>query len=153
MKNREQLLKQIYDLQHDIYELMAFYGEAPYHYGDISIHQAEGEILSRIAEHPSITVTELGKLLNKTTSACSQTVAKLRKKGVVEQKRNQDNPMQYNLSLTELGQQIYEDRRKQDVKVWNQTVIQLDDFSEEDLEAMLRIQKKINKYYLSSTGE
>lgn len=153
MNKREFLLEEVWRLQHEIYDLMTVYGEAPYHYGEICIHQAEGEILNKIADHPGITVTELGTILNKTTSACSQTVGKLRVKGIVEQKRNQENPQQYNLVLTELGRQIYEDRFNKDIQAWKRAVAQLDDISEADLESLLKIQRRINRSYLASTGE
>lgn len=152
MTDREVLLSEIWKLQHEIYDLMIFYGGAPYRYGEISIYQAEGEILNKIAEHPGITVTELGKILNKTTSACSQTVSKLRTKGIVEQRRNPENPQQNNLVLTELGTRIQEDRFNKDVRSWERTTAQLEDISETELEILLKVQRRINRNYLAETG-
>lgn len=152
MTDREVLLSEIWKLQHEIYDLIIFYGGAPYRYGEISIYQAEGEILNKIAEHPGITVTELGKILNKTTSACSQTVSKLRIKGIVEQRRNPENPQQNNLVLTELGTRIQEDRFNKDVRSWERTTAQLEDISETELEILLKVQRRINRNYLAETG-
>ena len=107
--HRKELLERIWTAQDEAYDLMCEYDSLPHYYGENILYQAEGQIIDLIAIHPGITITVLGNILQKTPSACSQIVRKLREKGWVEQSRNKDNNRQYNLTLTESGMQIYWD--------------------------------------------
>lgn len=147
MKTREELLKAIWDAQDEAYELMVEYDALPHHYGDHILYQAEGEIIDLIAVHPGITITDLGNILKKTASACSQIVRKLREKGWVEQTRNRDNNRLYNLTLTEEGMRIYESHQKFTQNCRDITYEMLGKFTEEELAAHLRVQEKINEAY------
>ena len=91
MGSREQILKEIWNAQDEAYELMEEYDSLPHHYGEAILYQSEGEIIDLIAIHPGVTITDLGNILRKTASACSQIVRKLREKGWVEQTRNREN--------------------------------------------------------------
>ena len=106
---REELLRQLWTAQDEAYDLMCEYDSLPHHYGENILYQAEGHIIDLIAAYPGITITDLGNILKKTPSACSQIVRKLKEKGWVEQTRNRDNNRQFNLKLTESGQKVYED--------------------------------------------
>lgn len=147
MGSREQILKEIWDAQDEAYELMVEYDSLPHHYGENILYQAEGEIIDLIAVHPGVTITDLGNILKKTASACSQIVRKLREKGFVEQTRNRDNNRVYNLTLTEAGMKIYQDHRAFTQNCQDITFARLSEFSEEELETHLRVQKKINEAY------
>ena len=109
--------------------------------------QAEAYIVNLVGQHPGITVTQLAEILNKTTSACSQIVRKLRAKGFVEQIRNPDNNRLYNLALTESGRKVYEARHAFNLECQAITFRLLEGFSEEELEAHLRVQQVLNQAY------
>ena len=145
---REELLQRLWEAQDEAYDLMAEYDSLPHRYGDNVLYQAEGHIIDLIADHPGITLTELGAILHKTPSACSQIVQKLRKKGWVLQSRNQQNNRQYNLTLTESGQRVYADHTRFSQNCQDLTFGLLAEFTEEELEHHLRVQKKLNLAYM-----
>ena len=126
---------------------MVEYDALPHHYGEAILYQAEGEIIDLIAIHPGVTITDLGNILKKTASACSQIVRKLREKGWVEQTRNRENNRVYNLTLTETGMQIYQGHQAFTQNCRDITFELLGDFSEEELETYLRVQEKLNEAY------
>ena len=146
-RNRQELLKKVWDAQDEAYELMVEYDALPHHYGEAILYQAEGEIIDLIAIHPGVTITDLGNILKKTASACSQIVRKLREKGWVEQTRNRENNRVYNLTLTETGMQIYQGHQAFTQNCRDITFELLGDFSEEELETYLRLQEKLNEAY------
>lgn len=146
-RNRQELLKKVWDAQDEAYELMVEYDALPHHYGDHILYQAEGEIIDLIAIHPGVTITDLGNILKKTASACSQIVRKLREKGWVEQTRNRENNRVYNLTLTEEGMKIYGGHQAFIENCRDITYQLLEQFSEEELEAHLRVQEKLNEAY------
>lgn len=78
---REELLRQLWTAQDEAYDLMCEYDSLPHHYGENILYQAEGHIIDLIAAYPGITITDLGNILKKTPSACSQIVRKLKEKG------------------------------------------------------------------------
>lgn len=147
MDKRQAILKEIWNAQDEAYELMTEYDELPHHYGETILYQAEGEIIDLIAIHPGVTITDLGNILKKTASACSQIVRKLREKGFVEQARNRDNNRQYNLTLTEAGMKIYRDHQAFTQNCQKIEFEMLSGFTQEELEAHLRVQRKINEAY------
>ena len=146
-RNRQELLKKVWDAQDEAYELMVEYDALPHHYGEAILYQAEGEIIDLIAIHPGVTITDLGNILKKTASACSQIVRKLREKGWVEQTRNRENNRVYNLTLTETGMQIYQGHQAFTQNWRDITFELLGDFSDEELETYLRVQEKLNEAY------
>lgn len=85
---RKELLEKIWQEQDNAYVLMKEYDSMPHHYGENVLYQAEGELIDQIAPHPETTMTEVAEMLQKTPSACSQIIRKLKKKGIVEQVRN-----------------------------------------------------------------
>ena len=135
-QQREALLGQIWAAQDEAYDLMYEYDSLPHRYGAHILYQSEAHIIDLIGEHPEITVTELAAILKKTPSACSQIVRKLRAKGWVEQVRNAENNRIYNLYLTESGKQVYQ-----------ATFQLLSNFSPEELEHHLMVQRKLNEAY------
>lgn len=145
--HRRELLECIWNAQDEAYDLMCEYDSLPHYYGENILYQAEGQIIDLIAIHPGITITVLGNILQKTPSACSQIVRKLREKGWVEQTRNKDNNRQYNLTLTEDGMQIYWDHIHFTQNCQDIAFGLLEDFSEEELEAHLKIQRRLIEAY------
>lgn len=144
---REELLRQLWTAQDEAYDLMCEYDSLPHHYGESILYQAEGHIIDLIAVYPGITITDLGNILKKTPSACSQIVRKLKEKGWVEQTRNRDNNRQFNLKLTESGQKVYEDHLEFNRYCQSETFGLLAGFSNEELEHHVMVQRKINEAY------
>ena len=144
---RKELLEGIWRAQDEAYDLMFEYNSLPRYYGDNILYQAEGEIIDLVAIHPGITITALGAILQKTPSACSQIVRKLRDKGWVAQRRNRENNRLYNLTLTESGMRIFRDHIHFTQKCQDITFGLLEEFTEEQLESHLRIQKRLIQAY------
>lgn len=144
---REELLRQLWTAQDEAYDLMCEYDSLPHHYGENILYQAEGHIIDLIAAYPGITITDLGNILKKTPSACSQIVRKLKAKGWVEQTRNEANNRQYNLALTEAGMKVYEDHQAFSRSCQAATFSLLDGFTEEELEHHVAVQRMVNEAY------
>lgn len=144
---RSDILQEIWKAQDEAYSLMSEYDSLPHHYGEDTLYQAEGEIVNLIALHPGITVTDLGEILKRTVSACSQIVRKLRAKGLVEQTRNPENNRLYNLALTESGKKVYQARQAFNLECQEITFELLEGFTEEELAAHLRVQQVLNQAY------
>ncbi len=142
-----QLLEQLWAAQDEAYDLMCEYDALPHHYGENILYQAEGEMISLIAVYPDSTITELAIILKKTTSACSQIVRRLKEKGMVEQIRNTKNNRQFQLRLTEDGQRVYQCHLEFNQDCQKETFAQLEEFSEEQLQNHLDIQRKLNEIY------
>lgn len=142
-----QLLRQIWEAQDTAYDLMSEYDSLPHHYGNVVLYQAEAYIVNLVGRHPGITVTQLAEILNKTTSACSQIVRKLRAKGFVEQIRNPDNNRLYNLELTQMGTEVFQSYISFNQECQAKTFELLKDFSDEELAVHLRVQRKLNEAY------
>ena len=145
--DRYKLFEQLWNAQDEAYDLMCEYDTLPHHYGNHILFQTEGHIVDLIAEHPGITVTELGMILKKTTSACSQIVRKLRSKGYVDQTRNDQNNRIYNLCLTKKGEELYKDHVEFNHLCQRTTYHMLEDFSEEELQNHIAVQKMLNAAY------
>ena len=144
---RKELLARIWKAQDEAYDLMCEYHSLPRYYGENALYQAEGQLIDLIAIHPGITITTLGSILQKTPSACSQLVRKLRDKGWVVQSRNRENNRQYNLTLTESGMQIFQDHIHFTQNCQDIAFGLLSEFTEEQLESHLRIQKRLIEAY------
>lgn len=142
-----QLLQQIWSAQDTAYELMSEYDSLPHHYGSEVLYQAEAYIVNLVGQHPGITVTQLAEILNKTTSACSQIVRKLRAKGFVEQIRNPGNNRLYNLELTPEGSEVFQAHIRFNQECQEKTFELLRDFTDEELRIHLRVQDRLNEAY------
>ena len=146
-KKRSGLFTQLWEAQDEAYDLMYEYDSLPHHYGENIMYQAEGHIIDLIAAYPGITITDLGNVLKKTPSACSQIVRKLKEKGWVEQSRNRNNNRQFNLCLTEEGKKVYEDHLAFTRFCQRETLKLLEDVTDEELEAHLKVQRRLNQAY------
>ncbi|MBM6918944.1 MarR family winged helix-turn-helix transcriptional regulator [Intestinimonas butyriciproducens] len=81
-----------------------------------SYSMTEVHMLTRIADHPGITVTELSQRGNRTKSAISQVVKRLEEKGLVEKRKAADNGSRTLLYATPSGQQLSEYHKAYDVE-------------------------------------
>lgn len=147
MDAREALCLKLMDAVDDGYDLMAEYDSLPHQYGDVVMYQAESKAIQYIGHHTSATVTEIAEANGKTPSAYSQIIRKLKKKGWVEQVRNENNNREYNLFLTEAGQQVFHAHDRFERACYARTFEMLADFSNEDLEAFYRVQQSLNKAF------
>ena len=146
-EKRGELLEQVWNLQNQAYDLMCEYDAMPHRYGACMLYQAQAHMIDLIALYPGITAADLANILRKTPSACSQTLRKLREKGLVEQLRNAANNRQYKLRLTESGQALYRDHSAFSADCQQRTFDRLAQFSEEELALYLRVQQRINEAY------
>ena len=146
-EKRSELLEQIWNQQNQAYDLMCEYDAMPHRYGECMLYQAEAHMIDLIALYPGITAADLASILRKTPSACSQTLRKLREKGLVEQLRNTANNRQYKLQLTESGQALYRDHAAFSADCQQRTFDRLAEFTEEELALYLRVQQRINEAY------
>lgn len=146
-EKRSELLEQVWNQQNQAYDLMCEYDAMPHRYGECMLYQAEAHMIDLIALYPGITAADLANILRKTPSACSQTLRKLREKGLVEQLRNAANNRQYKLQLTESGQALYRDHAAFSADCQQRTFDRLAEFTEEELALYLRVQQRINEAY------
>ena len=146
-EKRRELLEQIWNQQNQAYDLMCEYDAMPHRYGACMLYQAQAHMIDLIAQYPDITAADLAVILRKTPSACSQTLRKLREKGLVEQLRNTANNRQYKLQLTESGQALYRDHAAFSADCQQRTFDRLAEFTEEELALYLRVQQRINEAY------
>ena len=146
-EKRSELLEQIWNQQNQAYDLMCEYDAMPHRYGACMLYQAQAHMIDLIAQYPDITAADLAVILRKTPSACSQTLRKLREKGLVEQLRNAANNRQYKLQLTESGQALYRDHAAFSADCQQRTFDRLAEFTEEELALYLRVQQRINEAY------
>ena len=146
-EKRRELLEQIWNQQNQAYDLMCEYDAMPHRYGACMLYQAQAHMIDLIAQYPDITAADLAVILRKTPSACSQTLRKLREKGLVEQLRNTANNRQYKLQLTESGQALYRDHAAFSADCQQRTFDRMAEFTEEELALYLRVQQRINEAY------
>ena len=116
-------------------------------YNGVILFQAESQMIKMIGNHPGITASEISKTFDKTSSASSQLIRKLKKKGWVRQQRNKDNNRQYNLFLTEEGDAIYRNHQQFEQACYQRTCQGLADFSQEQLETYIAIQHRLNQSF------
>lgn len=147
--DRNEIFDNIWNEQNQAYELMAEYDSLPHKYGeDVILYQAEGELVDKIAQHSDITITELSKILNKTPSACSQLIRKLRTKGIVEQIRNAQNNREYYLRLTAFGNKVFESHVAFTESCRKKMKRSLERYTDEELLTAVHIQRTINETYI-----
>ena len=126
-------------------ELMNEYDSLPHDYGNEVLYQSEAHLIQFIGKNPGTTVTEAALCFKKTKSACSQMVKKLVNKNWVVQKQNVLNNREYNLYLTDAGKIVYEHHENFDRMSYEHNSKQLGDFTDEELELFIRIEKQMNK--------
>lgn len=113
-------------------------------YNGVILYQAESQFINRIGGSPGITITELAEIYNKSVSACSQLMRRMKRKGWVYQERNPNNNRKYGLYLTKEGEGIYYRHLNFEEACYSRTLAMLNAFSEEQLENYIAIQKQLN---------
>lgn len=153
MESRYELFCKIMDEIDRTYDLMTEYDSMPHQYGEYNLYQAESHLIEYIGEHEGVTITVLAEKFGKTRSACSQMVKKLRDKKWVEQIRNEKNNREYNLYLTETGKHIFKNHAEFDERCYKRNFNGLKQFSCEELNTYLSIQKKVNESFQKDVEE
>ena len=128
-------------------DLVNRYDAAPHKYGEETLYQTEMHLLRYVGKHPKTTVTAIAAEMDKTVSACSQIVRKLRAKNLVRQIRNEENNREYYLELTEFGWKIFGAHDEFETGCLKRTYDYLSEFSDEELNTYLRIQEKMNETF------
>lgn len=135
------------------YDLCARYDAMPHQYGNEILYQSEMHFLQAVGDSPNITITVIAQQLGKTKSACSQMVRKLMKKDLITQERNQNNNREYYLNLTEKGTEIYYAHEKFDKSCLLRTYESLSDFTDEELQTYIAVQKCLNRVFARDVEE
>jgi DNA-binding MarR family transcriptional regulator len=144
MNERFELFQAVISAFDEGFDLATKYDAMPHQYGDETLYQSEMHLIQAIGRTPNVTITAIAAASSKTTSACSQMVHKLIKRGFVNQERNTQNNREYKLSLTEAGWEIYRLHEVFDDKCLKRTCAELDDFTDEELQLYIAVQKKLN---------
>lgn len=134
-------------------EYVEEYNSLLHDYNGTVLYQAESQFIKKIGDEPGITITRLAKFFNKTTSACSQLMYRMKKKNLLEQRRNEHNNKEYNLYLTDAGKTLYEAHRVFETDCYKRTASMLETFSQEELDIYIRIQEKLNESFLMDVNE
>lgn len=135
------------------FELMAEYDSITHTYGDVKLYQSEAKMIQYIGNHEGTTITAIALETGKTASAYSQVIRKLKKKGFVEQVRNEENAREYNLFLTQDGKKIFKAHEAFEQFCYERTLDKLSAFTEEELEIYCKIQTKLNEAYVVDVEE
>lgn len=134
-------------------DLCTQYDSMPHQYGNEILYQSEMHFLQAVGDTPNITITVISQQFGKTKSACSQMVRKLIKKDLITQERNQNNNREYYLNLTPKGVDIYYAHEEFDKKCLTRTYESLKDFSDEELQVYISIQKHLNEVFAKDVEE
>lgn len=126
-------------------DLMAEYGSIPRKYGPEILYEREVHTVRHIGKYPGVTVTGLSEVFHYTTSACSQTVKKLRERGLVYRQQNARNNKEYHLFLTEKGMEVYDAHERFDKECYDCIFEGLAEFTSEDFENYIALQKALNR--------
>ena len=127
-------------------DLINCYENIPRTYGSPDIlYQGECHTIQAIGDDPEISITEIAKQMNKTKSASSQLIDRLVRKGFVLKSPSPHNNRSCVLSLTPLGEQVYQFHKKFDSESYHSILESLSQFSLEDLETFVQIQTAINQ--------
>lgn len=113
-------------------------------YNGVVLYQAESQFLNAIGKNPGITVTELALFFDKTASACSQLMRRMKNKGWLFQQRNKDNNREYKLFLTAEGERIYHNHQEFEDRCYHRTMEMLNGFTDDELMTYVHIQERLN---------
>jgi len=117
------------------------------------LYQAESQFINKIGMNPGITITELSLIYEKSVSACSQLMRRMKDKGWIYQQRNETNNREYKLYLTKEGEAIYHAHLRFEEACYRRTYAMLDGFSEEQLQKYVEIQEQLNTSFLLDVEE
>lgn len=144
ISQRDELLQKMLALIDNSYDLMHEYDLLPHKYGSVMLYQSEAKVIEYIGKHENVTATDLSINLGKTTSAYSQIIRKLKKKGWVEQIRNAKNNREYLLHLTGEGWRVFYDHEHFEERCLLRTYREIGCFSDEEILTFCKVLEKLN---------
>lgn len=141
MKTWDQICQKIIAVVDTGYDLMLEYDSLKHRYGDKIMYQAEIKVIQGIGQHSGVTITELSEQSGKSSSAYSQIVHRLMKKGLVRQTLNGRERI---LFLTDDGWKLFQDHKTFEEMCYSRTFEKLKAFSQQELETFCRVQECLN---------
>jgi len=152
-KDRYALFCKMINILDEGFSYIAEYDSLLHDYNGVILFQAESQIIKAVGNKPGITASELSRIFNKTKSACSQLIRKLKKKGWIRQEINETNNREYKLYLTDEGKVIYVNHQQFEKSCYARTFQMLNEFSEEDMSIYIKVQQQLNKAFEMDVAE
>lgn len=144
--SRLKIFFKLMELQYEVSRLSFKYQNTPRKYStDEDLYMMEMHLLNSIGDNEGISMSELAKISNRTLGAISQKINKLGKKGFVEKKINKTDPKVRNIFLTPKGKQAFFYHKELDLKNYTNLLNKLPDFTTEDFNKMIALNKLIIK--------
>lgn len=106
MKDRTQLIEKIFEDIHTIKHEIT--GEIQFAFGDAQITHSQWFVLHLVKKNKDINIKDLAKLLDITSSATTQIVNSLVKKGLLARKRNPDDRRTLKIGLSERSKKQFD---------------------------------------------
>jgi DNA-binding MarR family transcriptional regulator len=132
-KTREQLIATTVSASMDLFVMMQSAAVAHWLMFELTFAQAKALIL--LAANKSLTVSQLGRLLNVGNPTASTLVQQLVERGLVTRTEDEADRRQTLVQLSEKGTEIGAGRRSEREKQWQRWLVQL---SDEELSALAR---------------
>ena len=101
------------------------------------LYHSERHMLDRLGNHPDLNVTELARHAGVTKGAISQIIKKLEGKGLVQRYKKAISDKEVYVALTELGQQVHQERIKHNAETIIPLTDTLSQYSEDEVAAVL----------------
>ncbi len=127
------------------------YEKTPRAYGTEDVmYMEECHTLEMIGNNPNITISDIARNTGKTKSASSQLIDRLVKKGFLLKEGHPSNNRSYKLKLTEKGNLVFRKHQQYDKDSYKKIMEALTDFTDEDINIYIAIQKKINEQLMKN---
>lgn len=130
------------------FAMMENAGSSKIDYGNGVIYTpAEVHTISFIADHPGCSNTDISKKYNKTLGATSQVLTRLKKKELIETRKNKDNHKTLEIYLSQKGEELNMLHHAYDVTIWKDMVKFLKErFSIDEIDAAFEVMEYILHY-------
>lgn len=128
-------------------QLIGRYNALPRSYEGYELFPVETHTLQKIGQLEPVTTKQLADDMEKTPSAVSQIVKKLKVHGLVKLTKNPQNNRETFISLNETGRKIYLAHELLDSDMMEKFAVTLHDFPKNDLEKCIRIQQRLNEKF------
>lgn len=153
VEERYALLRRLIESFDQGWKYVYDYNNLLHDYNGVILYQAESQFIRKIGDEPGITITELSLLFDKTKSACSQLMRRMKDKGWLIQTRNASNNREYNLYLTDKGLEIYKKHEEFEETCYRRTARMLEQFSLDELKIYVNIQNQMNEAFRMDVEE
>ena len=125
-------------------------GELEKHAGEMTaagrLSFSELSLISLIGEFENIKVTDLAVKYGATKGAISQMVKNLAAKNLVQKRRTPENEKEVLLSLTALGQEIFQEKEAHLKTLSKDIAKHLQDLSQEQVKVLFRVLQKVEEH-------